>query len=205
VSIIYVALGDSTGAGFGVARGEGYVERVHGRFREQDPAARLVNLATNGATSLDVRQSQVERAMREQPTVSSLFVGANDLFRGIEPREFAKNLRVIADRLDRSRGHVVLGTLPNLAYAPAAKLAENFLGITRGQIEQRIREYNQSIHRLAIDHGFGLVDLFDMSLADHPEYFASDGLHPSVLGHAAWFARIWPTFEQLVERSLEGH
>lgn len=195
VALTYVALGDSASAGFGVASGAGYVDRVFARLRGGDPAARLVNLARNGATSEDLRASQVDAAVAARPTVCSLCVGGNDLWRGVEPARFGRNLEAIADRLDRARCPVILGTLPNLAHAPAAGLAERFLGIGRAQIEDRIAAFNARVRRVAVDHSYALVDLFgEARLVDHPEYFAADGFHPSAAGHAAWFAAIWPAF-----------
>lgn len=200
MALTYVALGDSAGNGFGVPTGAGYVARVHARLRESDPQAGLVNLSRNGGTSLSVREEQLERAIAARPTITSLFIGGNDLWRGVEPARFARNLHAIAERLDRARSPVIVGTLPNLAQAPAAGLAERFLGISRAQIEDRIREYNERVRRLAMDHCYTLVDLFDHDLAGHPEYFNADGFHPSALGHAAWFDRMWPGFASHLPR-----
>jgi lysophospholipase L1-like esterase len=196
VSLTYVAMGDSAGAGFGVPPGTGYVARVHTALQRHAPGARLVNLARNGGTSHSVREEQLTAAIAARPTIASLFIGGNDLWRGVEPARFARTLGMIADQLDRARSPVVLGTLPNLAHAPAAGLAERFLGISRAQIEDRIREYNERVRRIAMDHSYTLVDLFDTELADHPEYFNADGFHPSAAGHAAWFDRMWPAFER---------
>ncbi len=199
MSITYVAMGDSAGAGFGVVAGASYVTRVFARLQQRDPAARLINLASNGATSQTVRDSQVERALGVGPTVCSLFIGGNDVWRGVEPARFARNLTAIADRLDRARCRVILGTLPNLAHAPAAGLAQQFLGITRAQIEARIVEFNERARRIAMDHSFTLVDLFGAArLDEHPEFFADDGFHPSAAGHAAWFESMWPAFAAAV-------
>jgi hypothetical protein len=93
----------------------------------------LVNLASNGGTSETVRDAQLGPALAARPSVVSLFIGGNDVWRGVEPARFARNLAAIADRLDRTRSRVVVGTLPNLAHAPAAGLAERFLGIGRGR------------------------------------------------------------------------
>ena len=201
MSITYVALGDSAGAGFGVPAGTGYVARVFDRLQAQDAAARLVNLASNGGTSETVRDHQLGPALAARPSVVSLFIGGNDVWRGVEPPRFARNLAAIAERLDRARSRVVVGTLPNLAHAPAAGLAERFLGIGRGQIEARIVEFNDRLRRLAMDHSYTLVDLFAAArLGDHPEYFLADGFHPSALGHAAWFDRMWPGFASHLPR-----
>lgn len=196
MSWTYVALGDSAGAGFGVAPGAGYVDRLFTHMRSVRPDAALRNLCRNGGTTTSVRQDHLPAALAVRPVVCSLFVGGNDLWRGTEPRAFARNLEAIADHLDRLRSAVVIGTLPNLSLAPAAGLADQFLGVAPAAIEARIREYNSVLRRLAVDHGYALVDLF--AADSRREYFNADGFHPSAAGHAAWAALAWPAFAPLV-------
>jgi lysophospholipase L1-like esterase len=195
----YVALGDSAGQGFGVPAGAGYVPRVHARLQGLRPGARLHNFSRNGATVAGVRADQLGRAVPLRPDLVSLFVGGNDLWRGSEPRAFARELEGIADALDRVRARVVVGTVPNLAHAPAAGLAERFLGVAPAAIEDRVRAYNERLRRLAVDHGYALVDLFAARpLAGRAEYFLADGFHPSAEGHAAWAELMWPAVASLV-------
>lgn len=192
----YVALGDSAGAGFGVPAGDGYVDRLHAHIKSVRPDAALANLCRNGGTTTSVRVDQLAAAVAARPAVCSLFIGGNDLWRGTEPRAFARNLETIAEQLDRLRAAVVIGTLPNLSLAPAAGLARQFLGISADQIEARIREYNAVLRRLAVDHGHALVDLF--AADSRADYFNADGFHPSSAGHAAWAALAWPVVAPLV-------
>lgn len=193
----YVALGDSAGAGFGVGSGEGHVDRLFSQIRQLRPDAALRNLCRNGATTSSLRADQLPAAIAARPALCSLFVGGNDLWRGTEPRTFARNLAAIADPLDRLRCAVVVGTLPNLSLAPAAGLAQQLLGVPPAQIEARIREYNTILRRLAVDHGHTLVDLF--AADSRADYFSADGFHPSPAGHAAWAALAWPHVAPLVQ------
>src|SRR4051794_23257213 len=50
-SIVYVALGDSTGTGLGARNGSGYVELLFERIQQIRPGSCLVNLSTAWATS----------------------------------------------------------------------------------------------------------------------------------------------------------
>lgn len=193
----FVALGDSAGAGFGVPAGAGYVDRLAARARALRPDLELRNLSRNGATSASVRADQLPAAVAAAPALCTLFIGGNDLWRGTEPRSFARELTAIADRLDRARGAVLVGTLPDLSRAPAAGLATRFLGIEPAAIAARIREYNAAIRRLAVDHGYALVDLF--AADNDPAHFNADGFHPSSAGHAAWADFAWPTLAPLIQ------
>src|SRR5262249_56594302 len=67
-AIQYVALGDSTVEGVGATRAKfNYVSRLHERLRAVYPATRLDNLGVGGATSADVLQRQLERAIALLP------------------------------------------------------------------------------------------------------------------------------------------
>ena len=55
--IVYVALGDSTGAGVGARQG-GYVARIFKRLLERRPGSKLSNLCVSGATTADLLRGQ---------------------------------------------------------------------------------------------------------------------------------------------------
>src|SRR4051794_35028192 len=64
--IVYVALGDSTGAGVGAVEG-GYVVRLFNRILEHRPGSQLANLCVSGATTGDLLQGQLERGIAKNP------------------------------------------------------------------------------------------------------------------------------------------
>src|SRR5918992_2130215 len=69
--IVYVALGDSTGAGIG-ARNGGYVARLHKRLLDQRPGSELLNLCISGATTEDVLRRQLQRSVAKSPDLVTL-------------------------------------------------------------------------------------------------------------------------------------
>lgn len=188
----YAALGDSTGVGVGASDHQGYVRRVFSRLSEEVPGARLVNLCVSGSTSADVLARQVDRAVSAQPELVTLFIGGNDLWRGTDPSRFRSNIDAIADRLLKTRAAVLIGTLPNMAHAPAAAYAESLLGISKSAIERRVITYNEALSAAAARHAYDTVDLFQVGLADRAHYFCSDGFHPSSEGYAFWSDLLWP-------------
>jgi lysophospholipase L1-like esterase len=84
----YVAMGDSAGVGVGSRDGRGYVDRVYDRLEAVAPRARLVNLCLSGATSETVREKQLAQAVAARPAIVTLFIGANDLWRGVTTRRY---------------------------------------------------------------------------------------------------------------------
>ena len=193
-----VARGDSTGVGIGASANESYVARVFAKSRVRWPDARLTNLCESGATSATVKARQLARAVSAAPDLVTLFVGGNDVWRQVEPIEFGRNLDTIAHVLRGLGIPVVMGTVANLAHAPAAELAERFAGIPKSRIERRVKSFNVEVARVAAMNGFAVLDLFGVGLADRAHYFSIDGFHPSAAGYAAWAEMLWPMVERLV-------
>ena len=90
--IVYVALGDSTGAGIGAKDG-GYVARLHKRIVESRPDSKLVNLCVSGATTEDVVRGQLQRGVAAKPDLVTLGIGINDIGHGLTLEQFSKKLR----------------------------------------------------------------------------------------------------------------
>lgn len=194
----YVAMGDSAGVGVGAHDGRGYVDRVYERLEAVAPRAALVNLCRSGATSETVRAEQLARAVAARPAVATLFIGGNDLWRGVPPGRYGENLEAIADALGPTGARVILGTVPDLAHAPAAVVAEQFLGITRATLETRAQALSDEVRRVAASRGCELLDLHAVGLSDLPHFFSADGFHPSSEGYAHWADLLWP----LLRRAL---
>src|SRR6185369_11168444 len=64
--IVYVALGDSTGAGVGATNGS-YVARLFNRILEHRPSSELANLCVSGATTDDLLRVQLQPGIQKSP------------------------------------------------------------------------------------------------------------------------------------------
>ncbi|HEY0174624.1 MAG TPA: SGNH/GDSL hydrolase family protein [Pyrinomonadaceae bacterium] len=192
--VVYVALGDSTGAGVGARKGGGYVARLFHRVERVRPGSRLVNLCVSGATTSDVLRTQVARVGGERPTLVTLCIGINDVSRQAGPEQFARDFEEVVARLRAQTGApVVVSNLPDVSHAPAVP---DFL---RAGVRQRIREFNALIAGAASRHALFLADAFEKSAAvipTHPEFFCPDGFHPSDEGYEFWAFEMWPAVKR---------
>ncbi len=203
----YIALGDSTGLGVGNRADGGYPERLFQRLKASGVNAGILNLSMSGATTRDVVQDQVQKAVAMRPTLVTLGVGANDLWRLVPVGTFEMNLKLIAERLETSGAQVVVTNLVDLSHAPIAGLVETFLGIPRVQFARRVIELNDRLNALARRPRFIVVDVFSASareLASHPEYFCPDGFHPSAAGYDRWAELMWPAAQTIAEEWRRG-
>jgi lysophospholipase L1-like esterase len=189
--VVYVALGDSTveGVGASTARNN-YVGRLDARLRERYPRARTVNLGVAGATSLDVLEAQLARAIALHPHLVTLSIGPNDITGRVPSAAYAQNLDMILARLaSETPAVIVVNLLPDLAITPRFRNKDSAPLVGRLSVE-----FNGVVARTAKRHGALVVDLYRASRREvprHPELLSADGYHPSDLGYARWAELMW--------------
>ncbi len=195
--VIYVALGDSTGAGVGACEG-GYPVRLLTRIERERPASSLINLCVSGATTDDVLRGQVESAIAAKPTLVTLGIGINDL-RNLSVEKFARNYEEIVTRITtKTNAAVVVSNLPDISYAPVVPL---FL---RDESHRRIILFNEQVHAIAESHHILVADAYTAThdvLGTHPEFFSADGFHPSDTGYEFWAKTMWPVVKSAIEKN----
>ena len=190
---VYVALGDSTGAGVGAEAGKGYVDRIFAHLVEARPGSRLVNLSVSGATTADVLRVQLQPMREAHATLATLGVGVNDLRGGVPLEQFAINYdQIVASLVESVDGPVILQNLPDGSLAPVVPASY------RDTVHRKALFLNERISTVARLHAVPLVDLFTTSEVEapgHPELFSADGFHPSELGYARWADAVWPAVQ----------
>ena len=197
MSISYVAMGDSSAVGVGASRGGGYPERLASRLRQEGLPVGLTNLGMSGAVIRDVFTSQIKRAVATQPTLVTIGVGTNDVWRGTAVEEFRDELDRIARRLKPTGASLVIVNVPDMALAPVARMVPSHL------YEGRIEPFNEAISTVACSHGLHVVDLYSASrqlIPQRQDFFCWDGFHPSDVGYEQWAELMLPTVKPLVAR-----
>lgn len=193
--IVYVALGDSTGVGVG-ATGGGYVSRMFKRVLESRPGSTLVNLCISGATTFDVIRAQLDRGAAAKPQLVTLGIGINDIGHGVDVDQFSRNYELILDKLRKeTEATIVITNIPDISSAPQIPA-----GI-RTQYQQEIIQFNQRLGEVAQRYGAEVFDIYAITkdeLSNHPEYFSSDGFHPSDKGYELWANEMWPSLERVL-------
>ncbi len=193
--LVYVAVGDSTGIGLGARNGGGYVDRLFARVKQKRPGSTLLNLSAAGATTADALDKQLPRMDGTRETLFTVCIGLNDLLRGREAEQFAGDYEALITRLGQTGGRIVVANLPDVASAPGMK------GKADEAFRSRLVQFNKAIEQIAGRHKVTLVDLYESSgntFRAHPEFFSSDGLHPSDMGYAYWADTMWPAVEQAI-------
>jgi lysophospholipase L1-like esterase len=193
--LVYAAVGDSTGIGLGARDGGGYVDQLFARIGRKRPGSTLFNLSAAGATTAEAVDRQLTRLEGTRATLVTICVGVNDLLRGREPEQFAEDYETLVAKLKQPGRLVVVANLPDVASAPALK------GVADESLRLRLGQFNKAIEGIARRYAVPLVDLYKLSGevgGSRPEFFSSDGLHPSDLGYAHWAEAIWPVIARAI-------
>ena len=177
----YVAIGASDSVGVGASDpGTGSWPARIAHLLPLGAAYR--NFAVSGSLTGQARREQLPLALREQPTVVSIWLAVNDLNANVTPQEYGAELGAIVDALARdTTARAFIGTVPDLRAVPA------YAGVDAAALLARIRAYNDAIAAIAAAHpGRAIVvDLFTGSAQLTSQLTVSqDGFHPSDAGYA---------------------
>ena len=193
--IVYVALGDSTGAGVGAREG-GYVARLFKRIEERRPGSTLSNLCVSGATTADLVRGQLAQGVAMNPDLVTVGIGINDIGHGLTLEQFSKNYEEILSTLkEKTHARIVVTNLPDVSSAPRIPSA------MRSEYQRQIDQFCQRLVEIAERHGVTVFDIYTITkeeLPSHPEYFSADGFHPSDEGYELWATQMWPTVARVM-------
>ncbi|MFJ3407959.1 SGNH/GDSL hydrolase family protein [Promicromonospora sp. NPDC090134] len=185
-----VALGDSITAGVGdtvgpdAAHGPGWAAHLAAVLG----VAEFSNLATNGARSRDVADTQLDAALALRPRLATVLVGGNDVLRSdFDARFTLADLHRCVGELRRAGTDVVLVRLPVIG------LFELTPRLVRHVMRRRVAAINAAVDEVAASAGAaataaadGRVVVIDAAAAIAPagaKAWHVDRVHPSPAGH----------------------
>jgi acyl-CoA thioesterase I len=139
----------------------------------------LINLGIPGATVAEAQRAELPIALASNPTVVTVWLAVNDLAAGVPVTTYQQQLGALVTSLKRgTHARIFVADLPDLTELPF------FAQQDLPALAASIRQWNAAISAVCAQDGATLVDLFSgwRELANHPEYIAGDGLHPSTIG-----------------------
>ena len=175
----YVAIGDSSTEGLldtdGAGRLRGWSFRLADRIASAQGGLLYANLAARGATTRDIAERQLARAVAMRPDLATVFSGTNDVLRRrFDVAAFAADVRRIQRGLRAAGATVLTFTLPDLT--PLLPLAS--------PLAPRIRAMNDRVRAACAETGTRLVDFAALPLATDPRLWNEDRIHANPEGHA---------------------
>jgi lysophospholipase L1-like esterase len=174
----YVALGDSTTEGledrYDSGEYRGWADRLAQELALVEPDFRYANLAVRGKRATQVREDQLETALRLRPDLASILAGLNDMLRRtVDVDAVAHEIETMVAALRGSGADVLLVGLPDpVPVNPLARIAA-----------RNVVSLNVAIRTIARTHGAYLIDLEAHPVASDQRLWDRDRLHGNPEGH----------------------
>jgi acyl-CoA thioesterase-1 len=179
---IIVAVGDSLTEGLGVAEEFAYPALLEKKLQSEGYHYRVVNAGVSGETSSGTL-ARINWVLKLNPDIVILVIGANDGFRGIDPKLIKTNLLTMVRTLKEKNVTVLLGGM---------QMAQN-LG------EDYISAFQKNYLLVAQKENVGLIPFFLTGVAANPGLNQADGIHPTEEGYRVIVDHIFPHVVEAIE------
>lgn len=169
-------VGDSLSSGYGLAPGQGWVDRLDARLKKVAPQWRVANASVSGDTTQNGLQRLKPALARQRPQGVLIELGGNDALRGTPPAVIRQNLVAMVREAKASGAWVLLleaPVLPNYGKAYADAVAKLYGEVAR---EEKV------VH----------VPCFACAVGVQPELMQADRIHPNERGQAGLLDAVWP-------------
>lgn len=176
-----VGFGDSLMAGYNLAPGESFPEKLETALKDRGHDVVIANAGVSGDTT-SAGLARLDWSVPDGTELVILELGANDMLRGVSPQVTRKNLDEMITRL-KERGIDVL--LAGMQAAP--NLGEDYA-----------QAFNAIYPELAEKHGVPLYPFFLDGVAADRALLLEDGMHPNAAGIDRMVERALPMVENLL-------
>ena len=177
-----LVLGDSLSAGYGLARGQGWVDLTARRLSTGTPSWKLVNASISGETSAGGAARIAGELARHHPAVVVVELGANDGLRGLPVAQMRVNLERIVQRSQASGARVLLVGMrmpPNLG-------------------RRYTQDFEQAFADTARKYRTGFLPFLLAPVAADRAAFQADNLHPVAAAQAKLRDHVWTQLRPLL-------
>jgi acyl-CoA thioesterase-1 len=177
-----LVFGDSLAAGYGIRAEQAWPALLGQRL---GTGWRVVNASQSGETTAGGLTRLPQALATHKPSIVVLELGANDGLRGLSIDTARRNLAKMIELAQAQRARVVLVGMqlpPNFGPAYTQKFASLF--------EELARQYQLPKPPFLLE-----------GIADRPELFQADQLHPVAAAQPRLLENVWPAVARAVGRS----
>jgi len=179
-----MVFGDSLSAAYNLSVEQGWVHILARRIESARLPWKIVNASVSGETTGGGLSRFPEDLRRHMPSIVVIELGSNDALRGLPIAGMRKNLGEIVRAAKQARAEVVLVGMripPNYGIDYAA-------------------QFHAMFGKIAADANAPLVPFLLEGIADKPEFFQDDQLHPTAAAQERIADNVWKTLEPLLKK-----
>ncbi len=177
-----MVFGDSLSAAYNLPVEQGWVHLVEKRIAERKLSWKVVNASISGETTAGGLRRLPEDLKRHNPDIVLIELGANDALRGQPVAGIRSNLVEMVKLARKARAEpVIVGLMipPNYGIEYAEQFRRLYGDVARAQKAP-------------------IVPFLLEGIADKPEMFQADQLHPTAAGELRVADNVWATLEPLL-------
>jgi acyl-CoA thioesterase I len=178
-----VALGDSLTAGYGLAPGKAFPDRLEAALRAKGWDVKVINAGVSGDTAAGAL-ARYDWAVPKDADALIVELGGNDMLRGMKPEVTKAALAAILDKARAAHLPVLLAGMraaPNLGGEYAAQFSPIYPALAK--------QYDVLLYPFFLD-----------GVAGDPKLDQPDGLHPNAQGVEIIVQTILPSVEALLKQ-----
>jgi len=178
-----LVLGDSLSAEYGLARGSGWVSLLQQRLKTENLGGSVVNASISGETSSGGK-TRLPALLLQRPDIVIIELGANDALRGLQLNATESNLRAMISAAQQAKAKVLLVGM---------RIPPNY---GRDHTEKFFALFPM----LAKQAKVPLVPFLLDGVADKPDMFQADRMHPVAQAHPIILNNVWPELKPLLAK-----
>jgi acyl-CoA thioesterase-1 len=178
-----LVVGDSLSSAYGIAQSRGWVALLAERLKREHPDYIVVNASISGDTSGGARARLKPLLERHAPRIVILELGGNDGLRGLPPAQIRANLAAMIREAQAGGARVLLVGM---------KMPPNYG-------EAYTRSFEALFAELARTHRAALVPFLLEDIADKPQLFQDDRIHPGEAAQPLMLERVWKELRPLLK------
>ena len=170
-----LVMGDSISAEYGLPRNAGWVHLMEQELIKDGSSWKVFNASISGETTAGGISRLPALLKQKHPGLVMIELGANDALRGLPLSETEKNLRSMISMSKKSGGKVLLIGM---------QIPPNY---GRDYTEQ----FKKIYPRIAKEESVVLTPFLLAGVADKPELFQEDHIHPNAAAQSILLKNVW--------------
>ncbi len=183
-SATVLVFGDSISAGYGLPADAGWVHLLRERVKKLGPDYKVVNASISGETASGGRR-RIDGVLQQfKPDIVVIELGGNDGLRGGRIPSLQSDLEAIVNSSLKSKARVLLVGM---------QLPPNYG-------TDYVTRFRMVYSDLATKHRLPLVPFLFDGFGSRPEFFQSDGIHPTRAAQPLMLETVWKQLEPLLKR-----
>lgn len=182
-----MVFGDSLSAAYNLSVDQGWVHLITRRIEDARLPWQVVNASVTGETTAGGLRRIAEDLRRHKPAIVVIELGANDALRGQPVAGMRSNLEEIVRLVRQARAEPVLVGMmipPNYGIDYAGQFRDMFASLARKTDAP-------------------LVPFLLEGIADKPDLFQADQLHPTAAAQSRIADNVWSVLEPLLKKKAK--